>query len=196
MDRASDDRAFEAILVSAKARTAELQGAHDSTTSEGVLGWLLMLAAGAASVWVLFLAISVPKVPSVLIFITVVVVAAAISGRAGWRKWSRWSEARGALQDRTDDVLIRPFVERLVPGATFSRPSVMNRHQPSLLFQEPRGASGGDRPRVEGRLAGLTAEIDEVRANFNASVERSIMAFDAPVPSLGDVPRWRGPRSR
>jgi hypothetical protein len=196
VDNANDDRAFEAILVSAQARTAGLQGAHDSTTSGGSLGCLLMLAAGAASVGVTFMAIGAPKVPSVLILVTIVLAVSAGVGWVGWRKWSRWSEARGALQDRTDDVLIRPFVERLVPGATFSRPSVItSQYHPSLLFQKPRGASGGDRPRVEGRLAGLPAVLDEVRGNFDANIDGGwIVRLELPFAVDGHL-RVRVPKS-
>ena len=37
----ADERAFEAILLSARARTADLQRAHDATASGGNLGCVI-----------------------------------------------------------------------------------------------------------------------------------------------------------
>lgn len=168
---ATDEHVFDAILTSARARTADLQRAHDATAAGGNLGCLMLLASGALALGAIALAIAAPRVLAVFLVVAVALVVALIVGRIGWRKWSPWSGANAALQDGTDDALIRPFVEHLVPGATFTRPrEITSRYHPSLLFQEPRETGWMPQGRIEGRIAGLPAVLDEVRASSNRNV--------------------------
>jgi hypothetical protein len=191
----SDDRVFDAILLSARARTAELQRAYDASAAGGNRGCLMMLASGAMAVGAIVLAFGAPRVPAVFLFLGVVLLAAVIVGLAGWRTWSPWSEANGVLQDGTDDALIRPFVERLVPGAVFTRPKVVtSRYHPSLLFQEPRGTGWMSQGRIEGRIAGLPAVLDEVEGSSNRTVDEGWIArFELPFAVDGHL-RIRVPK--
>jgi hypothetical protein len=193
---AADDRVFDAILLSARDRTADLQRAHDATAAGGNLGCLMVLVAAALTVGGIVLAIGALEEPKYLFGAAGVLIVAGIVGRVGWRRWSPWSEADGALRNRTDDVLIRPFVEHLMPGATFSRPLVTSSgYHPSLLLVRVEGAAASTHSTVEGSIAELPALLEEVHGSFDADIHGGwLLRLELPFAVDGHL-RIRAPKS-
>ncbi|MET0556008.1 MAG: hypothetical protein ABW221_23415 [Vicinamibacteria bacterium] len=200
---AADDRVFDAILLSARARTADLQRAHDATASGGNLGCLTMLASIAIGIGAVTMAVggmtsAIGGSQILLVFLVVAVMlgVAVIVWRIGWRKWSPWSGANAALQSGTDDALIRPFVQHLAPGATFSRPLVTSSgYHPSLLLARVEGAAAQQHSTVEGSIAGLPAVLEEVHGSFDADIHQGwLLRFELPFAIDGHL-RIRAPKS-
>ena len=81
-------------------------------------------------------------------------------GVALWRQWAKHDDQ---LSLETDAVLIRPLVELLVPGATFSRPKIiLSGWHPCLLMAEEEGASGVTPSQIDGSLLGQNLVIVEL----------------------------------
>ena len=92
--------------------------------------------------------------------ITFAALACYLLGLALWR---RWAKHQRELMLETDEVLIRPLVELLVPGATFSRPiMILSGWHPSLLIPEEEGSSGSKPGQVVGHLFGQAIVISEL----------------------------------
>jgi hypothetical protein len=200
----TNDGDFEAILADARTRIAAVQPHHDSTTREGNRGGLLILAAWA-----------VPLAATGLLAVVVTsdagsagsrwllggsllagsFVIAAVLIKRGQRMQAPWVAANDRLGETLDEALVRPLVERLVPGATLSRPLVPSSgFHPSLLYDEVRGKALAVHNRIEGTIAGLPVVLEEVPSSFDENIEGGWIARFALPFTVDRHVRIRGPK--
>jgi hypothetical protein len=199
-----DEGDFEAILADARVRTGALQQRHDANVKGGSFGCLLILAAIAAPlVGILLLAVVVTSdrgsaalrwlLGSATLACSFVV--AFVLGRRGQKMEAPLVSAASDVGAALDETLVRPLVERLVPGSTFSRPLVASSgFHPSLLFEQVQGKALASHSRIEGTLAGLPVVLEEVPSSFDENIEGGWIArFVLPFAVNGHL-RIRAPK--
>jgi hypothetical protein len=188
----TDDRDFEAILADARVRTAALQQRRDAAMGGGTFGCLLTLAAIAAPLaGTVLLAVVVTSAwgsawSRWLLGVAVLAgsfVVAVVVGQRGQKVEAPLRSADDDLRTALDAALVRPLVERLVPGATLSRPlTTRSGFHPSLLFQKVIGKIQCVDSRVEGTIAGLPVVLEPWRkaARAVAEIDGIVRAIRAP----------------
>jgi hypothetical protein len=125
---------------------------------------------------------------------------AAVAGAlafVGLRFWDRGGAALRSAGAVGDDELLRPLVEGLVPGGTFSRPDLTSGEwRPSLLFPQTADVIHPFR-RVSGRIAGMAALLDEIRIRYSpryGAFGGWVFRFELPFAVAGHL-RIRVPRT-
>lgn len=162
------DFEIEQLFQSLASRITSLQARSGYFTTDGNLGCLLMLI----PIIVLFgymdfseqLHAEMSWLSQPLGW-TACVVVAAICFIVGRKSWGRWASHTSNLERETDELVVRPLVELLLPGAAFSRPIIVTSGwHPSLLIPEAEGASAVAQGEIEGRLLGQTILLSEAHS--------------------------------
>ena len=154
----------EQLFESLRPRIAEIKGRDVGLRGGGNLGCLLMVLPFAAAVGILMMLNDPgaskalwgwPLLAAPVIGVVVFIV--------GWKLWRPWSSANGAQRAEADSALRQPLAALLLPGATFTRASIMlSRYHSSLLMPRPDGVTSTSCGRIEGQLLGRPVKIDEM----------------------------------
>jgi len=169
----SCESAVEATFSSLRARTADIQIRSAKLTTSGNLGCALMVLPVAFGIWFLvqlqkpgFADLSWFGWPLVALFVGILAVVTA-----GFRLWRRWAVHSATLCQETDEKVIPPLVETLLPEARFSRPvTIRSGWHPSLLLPYTSGALATSDGRLDGHMLGQPISIVEGRGSFNLDV--------------------------
>ncbi|MET0556010.1 MAG: hypothetical protein ABW221_23425 [Vicinamibacteria bacterium] len=105
-----------------------------------------------------------------------VLIAGAFSVVAGWKLSAPARRVQEAQWEETERALLQPLTSLLLPGSTFSRQTeFLPKYHPSLLLSRIRDAVL-PHTRIEGRLLGLPAGMDVVRATSEDDIPSCLFA--------------------
>ena len=188
------DQQIEQLFDSLRARIADIASRTGKHSGRGNAGCCLMVLPIVGSIALLGKAqdVALPSPELFWWFVAAVFVGAAVCFVIGWRLWLPWSQSSAALREETDDALIRPLVDALVPGGTFSRPTVTTSgFHPSLL--RPHTERGTVRilaqSRVDGHLADMPVVIEEIQ--LDTGIQQGWIArFELPFAVAGHLRIW------
>jgi hypothetical protein len=190
------DQQIEELFDSVRGRIADITSRTRKYSGRGNVGCALMVLPILGVIGLLVASQDVsPVSPSRFWWFWLgVLVAVVVCFRIGWKLWLPWSRSNSALQDETDDALIRPLVEALVPGGTFSRPTITTSgfHSSLLLPRQEKGSVRvAKQSRVEGRIGEMPVVIDEIEGAFDANVDEGWIArVELPFAIDGHLRIW------
>jgi hypothetical protein len=190
------DQEIEQLFDSLRGRIADIKSRTGKHSARGNAGCCLMGVPILGFIGLIVIAqdVAFPSPQLFWWFVAAVLAGAVVSFIVGWKLWLPWSRSNAALRAETDDALIRPLVDALVTGGTFSRPTVTTSGvHPSLL--RPHTERGhvriADESRVEGHLADMPVVIEETQPfDSHYKTEGWIARFELPFAVAGHLRIW------
>jgi hypothetical protein len=181
----ASDIEVEQLFESLRPRIAEIKGRDVQHKTGGNLGCLLMVLTFGAAICVLTLpAVSAALSGWPLLIVPAIGVAVFYSG---FKLWRRWFAVSAGQREEADSALLQPLATLLLPGATFTRASLMvSGYHPSLLMPHPDGVTATSCGRIDGHLLGRPVEIEERLMGDNVGAAW-VVRVDLPFALAGHV---------